>query len=262
MNLYFDVTLAEGYNSASQSTRRLTENWVGKNMFCPRCGNEVINHMKNNSPVGDFICPRCDNQYELKSKGGKYGKKVIDGAYETMIKRITGSENPDFFFISYSSKEYKVNDMFLVPKHFFTPNIVEKRNPLSPKAKRAGWVGCNILLDQIPREGIIDIISNGIVNDSITVLAKTNRAQSLETSDLSARGWLMDILLCVNKINTDEFSLSDMYAFEPFLFARHPHNNNIKPKIRQQLQMLREKGFIEFLGNGKYRKVPVFRREL
>ena len=39
------------------------------------------------------------------------------------------------------------------------------------------------------------------------------------------------------------------------LQARHPQNNNIRPKIRQQLQVLRDKGVIEFLGRGLYRKI-------
>ena len=46
-----------------------------------------------------------------------------------------------------------------------------------------------------------------------------------------------------------------MYQFEDILKVKHPRNNNIRPKIRQQLQFLRDKGFIEFLGDGKYRKV-------
>jgi type II restriction enzyme len=33
----------------------------------------------------------------------------------------------------------------------------------------------------------------------------------------------------------------------------HPQNRNIEAKIRQQLQMLRDHGLIEFLGNGRYR---------
>ena len=153
MDLYFDISLTDGYKSASQSSRRLTEDWVGKNMFCPRCGNPTIHHMKNNSPVGDFICSKCKNQYELKSKGGNFRGKVNDGAYETMIRRITSSSNPDFFFMSYLPRQGKVNDLFLVPKHFFIPNIIERRKPLSDTARRAGWVGCNILLNHIPQQG-------------------------------------------------------------------------------------------------------------
>jgi len=30
-------------------------------------------------------------------------------------------------------------------------------------------------------------------------------------------------------------------------------NHNIRPKIRQQLQILRDLGFLEFLGDGSYR---------
>ena len=35
---------------------------------------------------------------------------------------------------------------------------------------------------------------------------------------------------------------------------RHPENNNIEAKIRQQLQFLRDKGFIQFLSPGQYKK--------
>ena len=43
--------------------------------------------------------------------------------------------------------------------------------------------------------------------------------------------------------------------FEKVLEMKYPSNHNIRPKIRQQLQVLRDRGIIEFLGNGNYRKV-------
>jgi len=52
-----------------------------------------------------------------------------------------------------------------------------------------------------------------------------------------------------------EFSLSEVYAFESVLSQMHPQNHNVKAKIRQQLQFLRDKNIIEFLGNGMYRKL-------
>ena len=72
---------------------------------------------------------------------------------------------------------------------------------------------------------------------------------------MKARGWLMDVLNCVNSIPTDNFSLSAVYTFVDFLSVKHPQNNNIQAKIRQQLQILRDLGFIEFLGKGQYRKL-------
>jgi hypothetical protein len=33
----------------------------------------------------------------------------------------------------------------------------------------------------------------------------------------------------------------------------YPGNRNVRPKIRQQLQMLRDRGWLEFTGRGRYR---------
>lgn len=255
MDLHFDDRLIANYHSNSQIARVLTEEWVSNNMFCPRCGNLHIEHFENNRPVADFYCANCHNEYELKSKNGALGRKINDGAYETMISRITGNENPDFFFMSYSREHWKVNDLIFIPKHFFVPDIIEKRNPLSPNSRRAGWTGCNILLDKIPKQGRIYIVNGGIENDIKSVISMVNISNRLEIPNINSRGWLMDVLNCVNKLHTEIFSLAEMYAFESELYERHPRNKNVKPKIRQQLQLLRDKGFIEFLGNGKYRKI-------
>lgn len=255
MNLNFDRNESGSYRSGTQIARVLTENWVAKNMYCPRCGNPHINHFENNRPVADFYCPLCNNEYELKSKNGCLGHKINDGAYSTMIERITSNNNPDFFFMSYSKENMKVRDVMIIPKHFFVPDIIEKRKPLSPTAHRAGWVGCNILIDRIPKQGRISIISNGNVIDSNSVLQNVNKSLKLEERNIESRGWLFDIMNCVNDISSEVFTLSDVYYYEQILQVKHPKNNNVRPKIRQQLQLLRDKGFLEFLGNGKYLKI-------
>ncbi len=58
---------------------------------------------------------------------------------------------------------------------------------------------------------------------------------------------------CVDRLNKKEFFLSDMYNFEEELKIKYPDNKHIKDKIRQQLQFLRDKGYLEFLGRGRYR---------
>jgi hypothetical protein len=35
-------------------------------------------------------------------------------------------------------------------------------NPRGPNARRAGWIGCNILLGEIPADGKIPMISAGV----------------------------------------------------------------------------------------------------
>ena len=68
-------------------------------------------------------------------------------------------------------------------------------------------------------------------------------------------GWELDIFNGLESIENHVFSLSDVYAFEETLFELHPINHNIKAKMRQQLQYLRDLGLIEFKERGVYRKL-------
>lgn len=254
MNLRFDSQLATGYHSHSQQARILTESWVTSNMYCPICGNNTLMHFPNNRAAADFYCPSCQAEYELKSKNGRFSARVADGAYTTFLQRIEGGAGPDFMFMSYSIDAMCVLEMNYVPKFFFVPEIVEKRKPLSDQARRKGWVGCNILYDQIPEQGRIAIVKNGIAIDKASVLERVQIAYSIRIDNLETRGWLFDVLNCINLIKESEFSLNQVYSFETALKAKHPDNNNIRPKIRQQLQFLRDREIVEFLGDGRYRK--------
>lgn len=254
MNLSFDVSIVDTYKSNSQKIRVMSETWIAKNMYCPCCGNPHINKLENNSPVADMQCGNCGEIFELKAKEGLCGKKINDGAYSTMISRITSDTNPDLLVMNYST-ELSITDLVLVPKFFFVPQIIEKRKPLAPTARRAGWTGCNILLSEIPMQGKINIIKDGCVRPADNVVNEYVRITKLKTNDLKTRGWLFDVLNCVNELVENEFSLHDIYRFVDVLKQKHTNNNNVEAKIRQQLQILRDKGFVEFLGAGHYRKI-------
>lgn len=242
------------YKSNSQAIRILSESWLSENMYCPCCGNIVLKKFENNQPVADFYCENCKEQFELKSSGKKIENKIVDGAYATAIDRVNSKTNPDLFVLQYSG--YEVRNLVVVPKYFFTPSIIEKRKPLSENARRAGWVGCNILYGQIPLQGKIKIITNGEIVSPEIVLKEYQKASRLNIDNIEKRGWLFDVLNCVDKISSDRFSLEDMYQFERLLKIIHPQNNNIKDKIRQQLQFLRDRGIIEFIDNqGHYKKI-------
>ncbi|MBR0383508.1 MAG: restriction endonuclease, partial [Eubacteriaceae bacterium] len=146
-------------------------------------------------------------------------------------------------------------NFYFIPKHFFTPEIIKKRKPLSQSARRAGWIGCNIQVSGIPKAGKIPIIENGMIQDKAKIIEKVSAADALNLSNMESRGWLYDVMSCIDKIDSRDFTLKEMYQFEAVLFQKHPNNHNIQAKIRQQLQLLRDKGFIEFTGRGEYRKV-------
>lgn len=100
------------------------------------------------------------------------------GAYSTMIDRITSSDNPDLFVMQYST-DFQVVNLTLIPKFFFTPSIIEKRKPLSANAKRAGWIGCNILYSDIPKQGKIAIINRQKLSDVKTVTEEYSKIKKL-----------------------------------------------------------------------------------
>ncbi|MFA7170274.1 MAG: DpnI domain-containing protein [Candidatus Paceibacterota bacterium] len=255
MNVKFNTKLAEKYHSPSQIARVLTEDWAKREAYCPQCGNKIIKY-ENGRPVADFYCAKCKEDYELKSKNGSSGKKINDGAYLTMIERLNDKNNPNFFFLNYSSDDWEVKNFIVIPKHFFVPNMIEKRKPLLPPAKRAGWVGCNILTGGIPESGKIFYIRNGELISQNKVLDRWRQTlflREIERND--SKGWILDIMQCIDKLDAREFTLSEIYAFEDVLSEKYPRNNFIKDKIRQQLQILRDRGYLEFSGKGKYKLV-------
>lgn len=51
----------------------------------------------------------------------------------------------------------------------------------------------------------------------------------------------------------NEFTNADIYAYERELAALHPDNRHIRDKIRQQLQVLRDTGFLTQPARGLWR---------
>lgn len=248
--LWLDTNIATQYKSNSQKIRVMTEFWAWENIFCPNCWSP-ISHYSNNKPVADFYCAKCKEDYELKS-WKTIGKKINDWAYTTMIKRLLSSQNPNFFFLNYSS-DLEISNFMVIPKHFFVPEIIEKRNPLSEKTQRAWWVWCNVLLSWIPESWKIYYIKNWKPQDKKEVLG--NRAKTLflrDTKSVEKKGWILDIMKCIEELNKQEFTLQEMYNFENALKRKYPKNNFIKDKIRQQLQFLRDKWYLKFTDPWKY----------
>lgn len=152
-------------------------------------------------------------QYELKSKNGKIGHKIANGAYDTFVQRITDKTSPDFVFMSYDTGDMMVHQLYFA------------------------------------------IVKDTQEVDRQLVRKSVKRAFGMRIDNLESRGWLFDVLHCINGITSTEFTLSQIYQFEKVPEMKYPSNHNIRPKIRQQLQVLRDRGIIEFLGNGNYRKV-------
>jgi len=96
-----------------------------------------------------------------------------------------------------------------------------------------GAVGCNIDVGNIPEIGKIFFVQNGVVKSKDDVLEKWSKTDFVKSAQsVESKGWLLDVLMCVEKIKQAEFSLEDVYGFEGVLQARHPSNNNGRVKAQ------------------------------
>lgn len=253
MDLHLDPRLAVGYHSKSQSARVMTEGWFEQNVYCPACPSEELTKLPDNMKVLDFQCPSCEETFQLKSTSGIFGSTVVDSEYNTKIKQIRSGLSPNWSFLQYNAKGLTVRSLMMIPKHFMTLDAIQRRTPLRESARRAGWVGSNILLGRLPPDARVFLVRDGEVTLPGSVRAEWRRFAFLEEEQLEGRGWLNDVLTCVRDLGKREFTLEEVYGYEPRLQALHRNNRHVRPKIRQQLQVLRDHGIIEFMKPGSYR---------
>ncbi|MDT8302173.1 MAG: DpnI domain-containing protein [Sedimentisphaerales bacterium] len=252
MNLNLPVEAAEGYRSASQKARVMTEAWTSSNMYCPACVCNCLSRTKNNTEVVDFFCDRCDSQFQLKATSKLIGRKIVDAAYDGMMRAIMENRLPHLLMLSYDNFKATVNDLLFIPGFCFSASAIEARKPLKPTARRAGWVGCNIVLDLVPPEGRIKIVQSGNIIPKVSVRKNFRNVEPLADFSSKKRGWTLDVLTVLRSLSKREFTIAEAYSFEKILSQRHPENRHVRAKIRQQLQILRDLGYLKFIRPGHY----------
>lgn len=241
------------YKSLSQRARIATETWASDNLYCPNCPENRLSSTPPNTPTFDYMCRKCKSAFQLKSQGSPLSFRIVDAAYGSMRDAIRANRTPNLFILHYDRKKWSVSNVILVPNFAFSMSAIEKRKALGPDARRAGWVGCNILLGRIPADAKIPIVTEGLAVSSSEVRKQYARLRPLEALTSENRGWTLDVLNTVRGLGKNEFGLSDVYTLESSLGQLHPNNRHVRDKIRQQLQVLRDLGLLVFLGRGNYR---------
>jgi type II restriction enzyme len=241
------------YKSPQQRVRCITEDWGEANLYCANCDSDELNRLKHNTPSIDFDCPKCNAVFQLKGRKSRIGGTITDAAYEKMRERILVGAFPNLLALHYDSNSWKVRNLTLIPHFAFSLAALKRRPPLKETAERHGWVGCNIVLSNIPMDARIDVVSEGVAADPSDVRRKYRRLQPLAELKAEERGWTLDVLNVVRSLGKSEFNLAEVYKSEEQLARLHPANRHVRDKIRQQLQALRDLGILEFLSRGEYR---------
>jgi type II restriction enzyme len=247
-----DSSLALGYASASQRARVVTEAWIKHHGYCLACKGDQLVPTSANTQARDFECKHCRHAYELKSAASPFGKRVTDGAYASMMRRISTSTTPSFLLLQYTAT-WNVTNLWAIHHALITPSAIEQRKALAVTAKRAGWVGCNILLSGIPPEGRIPLVVNGFAIPKSESRRRFAASEGLSHLSPLGRGWAASTLRLLHKMDKPRFTIEEAYSLEAELSLLYPSNKNVRPKIRQQLQVLRDAGIIRFESRGNYR---------
>lgn len=241
------------YQSASQLARVSTERWTRDNFYCASCG-AGLSPYPANTPLYDFHSPECRERFQLKASRTHFGTSVLDSEYHTALDGVMRDAYPSLILLRYDPLKWAVADLELVHRACITTSCLVPRRALGATARRAGWQGCLISLASVPALGRIQVIRNSVVRPKAEVLERWKRSDRLLDTEPQDRGWLADILRCVDRFYST-FTLENVYSFEAELAAKHPENNYIRPKIRQQLQVLRDLRLIEFVSRGVYRRL-------
>jgi transposase-like protein len=157
------------YISNAQRARVSTEMWASASLYCPNCESANLRSLPVNTPARDYVCPRCASPFQLKAQSRPFTRRIVDAAYSAMVRAIREDSTPNLFALQYDVSSWTVVNIILIPHFAFPLSAIEKRRPLSPTARRAGWVGCNILLDAIPPDARIPIIKGGKILSPLTV---------------------------------------------------------------------------------------------
>lgn len=258
MQLHLDASVGAAYHGPTQRSRRMSEAWALQNLYCVACSSNSLQAHAPNRAVEDFHCPRCARQLQVKAKAGKIGKTVINSAYEKKATAIQANRAPDYCFLGYDHKELLVHDAIWVPGHFMTLSVISKKNPVRAEKRRAGWVGSYIHLDRVPREGKIAVVADGAIVPRKQVRMKFAETSFVARLPWQKRGWVTDVLACLDRLDLRrgaQFGNADVYACDAWLAKLHPANKNIRPKIRQQLQVLQVHGIVRRVRPGLYEKL-------
>ena len=250
MDLSLDSGLLVGYSSGRQQARLVTEMWASSNFYCPNCLEPQVSPEKVGSPLVDFRCsnPSCGQTFQLKSQKSKFGRVLRDAAYRPWINSMKLGTTPNLTLLQYDVRRLRVVNVEVIPSFFLRPSCFESWL----LSTREHYEMCSIHLNMIGPDARIKIVQGGEIMDQTQVQAQFKSFAWMRHASWRNRGWTADVLRCIRDTGKTQFTLHDVYAYESTLQKLHPENKFVRPKIRQQLQVLRDRGFLTFTRPGCY----------
>jgi type II restriction enzyme len=243
-----------GANGDPISSRGAVESWAGQNLYCPNCTSAKLD-LQND---GELSCPRCHLLFTVKGQKTRLEKSVADGAYDATMRALRSDGGPGLYFVHYDDASWTVRNVLLVPHFALPPSAI---------IKRAGSAGCRFALDRVPldaRIAIVTTIKSSKSGDTECIMIsrpeevreRFHRLKPLADIPAKQRALTLDVLNLVRTLAAAKpkkknpksppgtFTNENVYARESEFRKRHPDVSKIHEKIRRQLLVLKDCGFL------------------
>ena len=250
MHRGLDAILLGKYPSGRQLAKVLTEAWIEDNLYCPNCLEPRLAREPANTPLTDFRCVNgsCGHTFQLKAQRGKIGSLWRDSAYSPWVESFERGTTPNLALMHYNIHDLSVVNLEVIPSFFIRPSCISKWK----LSTRPNYWMCSILLHTVGPDAHIRIVTDGVEEDRRTVQERYRSFAWMRHLPPKTRGWTADVLRCVRELDRS-FTFKEVYAScEKELQRLHPENKNVQAKIRQQLQILRDRNKVRFIGRGHY----------
>lgn len=160
MSLQHEIYEVENINphwkSKSRIIGRACELYCCKHIRCINCNSNDWLECKTNEKSKDQICNKCNKKYQIKCKSSSEKQirniiknnvfKTLGGEYNTTLRSI--EQDIDYIIVLYDKKSnYNILNIMHISSKYITEKNIIPRKPLSDKARRKGWQGCNIQFD-------------------------------------------------------------------------------------------------------------------
>ncbi len=149
-----DFAEAARYTSNSQVARVAIETWAARNVLCWRCNGALI-PAPPNTHLLDAICANGEHEVQIKAFAGIAGDRIAGAAFEPIRKRLDDGALPDYLLVSYDRPREVVVLAEYVDGEAIVRERVVGRRPLAATARRAGWVGAVIDLQDLERKVVV-----------------------------------------------------------------------------------------------------------
>ena len=153
----------KNWTSASRIVGEAVEDCV-ITLPCPICSVVALKKYQANQKSKDAACENCGGQFQIKATQSKATQskpkalrknnpvkpathlKLLGAEYNTTRASIR-ENNVHYivFMYSFTGETYTINDVLFIDRVHINESCIVPRNPLSSKARRAGWIGCTLV---------------------------------------------------------------------------------------------------------------------